>query len=97
MKGYNTIVMEPKGKRFFINTTGGPALATGGTGDLLAGLITGFLAQEMEPFHAAALGVYLHGAAADLCEPDMGPYVRCPSDIQSYIPRASKALGPRPF
>jgi NAD(P)H-hydrate epimerase len=92
LKGLHTIVMEPRGKRFYINATGGPILATGGSGDLLAGLITGFLAQKMEPFHAAALGVYLHGSAADLCGAELGPSGVSPTEIQTYIPKAVKAL-----
>lgn len=64
LKGAQTLVADPDG-RMLINTTGNPALAQGGTGDVLTGMIGGLLAQGLEPFAAAGLGVYLHGLAAD--------------------------------
>lgn len=65
LKGHGTIVAAPSGESFF-NTTGNAGLAKGGTGDVLAGLIGGLLAQGMTGLNAAALGVYLHGRAGDL-------------------------------
>ena len=65
LKGAQTIIANPEG-RVMINTTGNPALAQGGTGDVLTGMIGGFLAQKVEPFDAACLGVFLHGLAADV-------------------------------
>ncbi len=64
LKGARTVVADPEG-RVSINSTGNPALASGGTGDVLTGLIGGFLAQKLSPWDAARLGVYLHGLAAD--------------------------------
>ncbi|MBM4295010.1 MAG: NAD(P)H-hydrate dehydratase [Deltaproteobacteria bacterium] len=64
LKGAQTVVADPEG-RVSLNPTGNPALASGGTGDVLTGLIGGFLAQKMIPWDAARLGVYLHGLAAD--------------------------------
>jgi NAD(P)H-hydrate epimerase len=64
LKGAQTVVAAPDG-RVSINPTGNPALASGGTGDVLTGLIGGFLAQYLVPWDAARLGVYLHGLAAD--------------------------------
>ena len=64
MKGAQTVVAAPDG-RASLNATGNPALASGGTGDVLTGLIGGFLAQGLAPWDAARLGVYLHGLAAD--------------------------------
>ncbi|MFP3867337.1 MAG: NAD(P)H-hydrate dehydratase [Desulfobacteraceae bacterium] len=64
LKGAQSVVAAPDG-RISINPTGNPALASGGTGDVLTGMIGGFLAQRMLPFDAARLGVYLHGLAAD--------------------------------
>ena len=66
LKGHDTLVALPNGQCFF-NKTGGPGLAKAGSGDLLAGLIGGLLAQGLTPSDAAICGVYLHGAAADLC------------------------------
>lgn len=65
LKGYRTIVADPEG-RAFINPTGNPGMASGGMGDLLTGLIAGFIAQECEPLESAILGAYVHGLAADI-------------------------------
>jgi len=64
LKGYRTIIAAPDGK-LAINSTGNPAMASGGTGDTLTGIIAGLLAQGFDPFRAACLGVYVHGAACD--------------------------------
>lgn len=64
LKGAQTVVAAPDG-RISLNVTGNPALASGGTGDVLTGLIGGYLAQRLDPWDAARLGVYLHGLAAD--------------------------------
>ncbi|MDK2813590.1 MAG: ADP-dependent NAD(P)H-hydrate dehydratase [Clostridiales bacterium] len=66
LKGHDTLVALPSGQCFF-NKTGGPGLAKAGSGDLLTGLIGGLMAQGLAPADAAICGVYLHGAAADLC------------------------------
>jgi NAD(P)H-hydrate epimerase len=64
LKGARTLVTD--GARLFRNTTGNPGMASGGSGDVLAGLLGALLAQGMEPFDAACLGVHAHGAAGDL-------------------------------
>ena len=64
LKGAGTVIAGPDGK-IAINQTGNPGLATGGSGDVLAGLVAGLLAQGLSPWQAACLGVYLHGLAAD--------------------------------
>jgi NAD(P)H-hydrate epimerase len=71
LKGAQTVVADPGG-RASLNSTGNPALASGGTGDVLTGLIGGFLAQKLSPWDAARLGVYLHGLAADYLAPRQG-------------------------
>jgi len=63
LKGTDTVVTD--GRRAYRNTTGNPALATGGTGDVLTGLIAGLIAQGAEPFAAAVLGTHFHGDTAD--------------------------------
>ena len=63
LKGPDTIIASPDG-RAFINTNGPPTLATGGTGDVLTGLVAGYLAQDVPPFEAAAIAVWVQGAAA---------------------------------
>ncbi|MDQ1255794.1 MAG: ADP-dependent NAD(P)H-hydrate dehydratase / NAD(P)H-hydrate epimerase, partial [Candidatus Hydrogenedentes bacterium] len=65
LKGHGTIVADASG-RVLVNTTGNPGMATGGSGDVLSGLIGGLMAQRMEAFDAAVLGVYLHGLAGDI-------------------------------
>jgi NAD(P)H-hydrate epimerase len=64
LKGARTVIAAPDG-RMAICPTGNPGMATGGTGDVLAGCIGGLLAQGLDPFAAATLGVYAHGAAGD--------------------------------
>ena len=71
LKGAQTVVADPQG-RLSINPTGNPALASGGTGDVLTGLIGGFLAQGLSPWDAARLGVFLHGLAADYLAAESG-------------------------
>ncbi len=64
LKGHRTVIASPDG-RLAINGSGTPAMASGGMGDVLTGMIAGFLAQGVEPFQAACLGVYVHGKAAE--------------------------------
>ncbi len=64
LKGHQTLVVD--GERFYVNPSGSPALSTGGTGDVLTGLIAALLGQGLEPFEAAQLGVFLHGKAGEI-------------------------------
>ena len=64
LKGARTVVASPDGV-VFINTTGHPGMSTGGTGDVLTGVISGLIAQKLAPIQAAAFGVYLHGRAGE--------------------------------
>jgi len=94
LKGAATIVAEPGG-RTFVNPTGGPALATGGTGDVLTGLIAGLLAQGAGPFEAAAAGVYLHGLAGDRLAALHGPSGLMAEDLADALPAAGDWLRDR--
>ncbi|GLV57429.1 bifunctional ADP-dependent (S)-NAD(P)H-hydrate dehydratase/NAD(P)H-hydrate epimerase [Dictyobacter sp. S3.2.2.5] len=87
LKGSCTILVDPEG-RTRINWWGNPALATAGTGDVLAGMISGFLAQGVQPFDAASAAVYLHTAAADLVNQNMhiGRAGLLASDLLPNIP-----------
>lgn len=87
LKGACTIITEPDG-RTRINWLANPALATAGTGDVLAGMVVGFLAQKMAPFDAASAPVYLHTAAAELVSIDFGHAGLLASDLLPQIPRA---------
>jgi hydroxyethylthiazole kinase-like uncharacterized protein yjeF len=91
LKGAHTSVTSPEGKVFF-NATGNPGMATGGSGDVLTGMITSFLGQGYAPEEAAILGVYLHGLAGDLGALNLGEESLMASDIISYIPQAVKKL-----
>lgn len=87
LKGACTIVAYPDG-RVRINWLANPALATAGTGDVLSGMITGLLAQHVEPFDAASAAVYLHTAAAELVSAEIGDRGLLASDLLAKIPRA---------
>jgi NAD(P)H-hydrate epimerase len=91
LKGRATLVAEPGGE-VSINPTGNPGLATGGTGDVLAGCIGALVAQGYEVFAAAQLGVYLHGLAADLLAADRGEAGLSARDVADALPRAAAAL-----
>lgn len=80
LKGHRTIIAAPDGEAYK-NHTGNAGLARGGSGDVLAGMITGLCAQGLSPFDAARCGVYLHGAAADLCAKRLSMQGMLPEDI----------------
>ena len=92
LKGACTIIAEPDG-RTRINWLANPALATAGTGDVLAGLVVGLLAQHVDPFEAASAAVYLHAAAAELVSKEIGNTGLLASDLLPMIPRAMLRLG----
>jgi ADP-dependent NAD(P)H-hydrate dehydratase len=89
LKGYQTLVTD--GRRLYQNNSGNPGMATGGTGDVLTGLIAALLGQGLEPFGAAQLGVYLHGLAGDLARDALGEISLIASDLLEYLPRAIRA------
>ena len=76
------------GNKQYENTTGNQALATAGSGDVLTGIITSFLAQGYMPEYAALLGVYLHGLTADIAVPQLGYEAFIASDIIGYLGKA---------
>ncbi len=85
LKGARTVIAAPDG-RVRINPTGNPGMASGGMGDVLTGLIAGFLTQGFAPETACALGVYLHGAAADHLAETRGPFGYLASELMAEIP-----------
>jgi NAD(P)H-hydrate epimerase len=91
LKGYRTIVAAPDG-RVFINSTGNPGMATGGSGDVLTGVIAAWLAQMADPVDACRLAVYLHGAAGDLAAILDGQVAMTAGDILRHLGEAELAL-----
>lgn len=80
LKGSKTVVAAP-GQTLLVNTTGNPGMATGGSGDVLAGMIASFIAQGMEPYRAAMCGVHLHGLAGDAAAHRLSQHAMLPSDL----------------
>lgn len=91
LKGHRTLVACPNGTHYF-NTTGNPGMATGGSGDVLTGIITGLLCQQYLPQQAAMLGVYLHGLAGDCAAAALSPESMIAGDITRYLGEAFKQL-----
>lgn len=90
LKGHETVITEPEG-RVIINKTGGPELATAGTGDVLLGIISAFCAQNIKKlFEATVTAVYLHGLAGYLASEKIGERSVIASDIIKYLPEAIK-------
>jgi NAD(P)H-hydrate epimerase len=84
LKGHRTVIAGPEG-RSFVNLTGNAGMATGGTGDLLTGMIAAWFAQILDAEGACKLAVYLHGTAGDLAEADEGEVALLPSDIAARL------------
>jgi NAD(P)H-hydrate epimerase len=91
LKGAYTGIAAPDGSYWF-NTTGNPGMATGGSGDVLTGVITGLLARGLAPLDAALSGVYLHGSAGDLAAGDVGQEALIAGDMIDYLGAAFKEL-----
>ena len=87
IKGAKTAIAVPTGEVYF-NSTGNPGMATGGSGDVLTGILTGLMAQKYSPSEAALVGVYLHGLSGDLAVRDKGMYSLIASDLVDYLPAA---------
>lgn len=88
LKGHRSCITD--GEREYINPTGNPGMAVGGSGDVLAGMIVSLLGQHLEPLTAAACGCWLHGAAGDACAQQLGQYGMLPTDMLEALPRLMK-------
>ncbi len=91
LKGAHTVIAEPSGA-VHISPTGNPGMATGGTGDALTGIITGLIAQGLDPADAARLGVYMHGLAGDIAAKETGMVGMLAGDLIKRIPSAIKQI-----
>ena len=88
LKGAGTVVAD--GKRIYINETGNPGMATGGSGDVLTGLIAALVGQGLDLFEAACLGVHIHGLAGDFAAEELGQISLIASDLIDFLPDAIK-------
>ena len=88
LKGYETVITD--GNACYINKTGNPGMAVGGSGDVLAGIIVSLLGQGISALEAAACAAWLHGAAGDICQKEIGQYGLLPSDMVQVLPRLLK-------
>ncbi len=91
LKGARTVVAAPDG-RMCINNSGNSGMGSGGMGDVLTGVIAGWIAQGLDPFTAAVLGVYLHGMAADHCEQQLGSSGYLAGDLVQCLPTVRQTL-----
>ncbi len=91
LKGASTVIAAPDGTAY-VNPTGNSGLASGGTGDVLTGLIAGLMAQGMTPLDAACAGVFLHGLAADIAAQSLTAYCLAAGDLPRYLPQAFAAV-----
>ncbi len=87
-KGHRTLITD--GESCYENRTGNPGMATGGSGDVLSGIILSLLGQGVAPLEAAALGAWLHGTAGDVCAEVLGEFGMLPSDMVERLPRLLK-------
>jgi len=92
LKGAHSCIATPEGVCYF-NSTGNPGMATGGTGDVLTGILTGLLAQGYASLDAAMLGVYLHGLAGDLAAQEVGQEALVAGDLIAYLGKAFREIG----
>jgi NAD(P)H-hydrate epimerase len=86
LKGHQTLVTD--GRRRAVNRTGNPGMATGGSGDVLTGLVTALACQGLDPYDAARLAVHVHGLAGDLAAAELGQVSLIASDLVRFLPAA---------
>jgi hydroxyethylthiazole kinase-like uncharacterized protein yjeF len=96
LKGNKTVVATPEGE-VYINPTGNPGMASGGTGDVLTGMIGGLIAQGLPPLEAATWGVYLHGVAGDCAARIWGETSLIAGDIVDSLPDALEEVQARAY
>lgn len=92
LKGHRTVVACPEGE-IYVNQTGNPGMASGGSGDVLSGMLGGLLGQGFAPEEAVTAGVYLHGLAGDLAARELGEYAMTAGDLLERLPEAMRSAG----
>jgi ADP-dependent NAD(P)H-hydrate dehydratase len=92
LKGQHTLITN--GERHELNQTGNPGMATGGSGDVLTGIITALVCQQLSPFDAAVLGCHVHGLAGDLAAAEVGQVSLIATDLIKFLPAAFQSLSP---
>lgn len=90
LKGHHTVITD--GEQIALNLNGNPGMATGGTGDVLTGIVTAMLCQRLSPYDAARLATFVHGLAGDLAAAELGQTAMIASDLIRYLPRAWKQV-----
>lgn len=88
LKGHETIITD--GETVYVNHTGNPGIAVGGSGDVLSGIIVSLCGQGISPLESAACSAWLHGAAGDRCAREIGQYGMLPTDMLNVLPRLMK-------
>lgn len=88
LKGHSTLITD--GNSVYRNASGNPGMATGGSGDVLTGIIAALIGQGLSSFDAAVLGAYVHGLAGDLAADKLGETSLIASDILDFLPAAFK-------
>jgi NAD(P)H-hydrate epimerase len=91
LKGHQTVVVDKQGS-VYVNTTGNPGMASAGVGDVLTGMIASFIAQGLETYGAAKLGVYLHGLSGDIAASKIGQVSLTATNVLEYIPEAIRKI-----
>ena len=92
LKGHKTIVASQSGELYYNEELGNAGMASGGSGDVLSGIIASFTAQGFDPFKSALSGVYIHALAGDIAKGKFGEYSMLPTDIIECIPSAFREL-----
>ena len=88
LKGHETVITDAD--TVYVNPSGNPGMAVGGSGDVLAGIVVSFLGQGIAPLEAAACASWVHGAAGDICAREKGQYGMLPGDMVEVLPRLLK-------
>jgi NAD(P)H-hydrate epimerase len=91
LKGSGTITALPNGTAF-VNTTGNPGMAKGGSGDILAGMIASLIGQKFPAAQAAAYGVFIHGLTGDICKKNLTEYAMTPTDMLDAAAEAFRII-----